>query len=92
VKPTSIEGVYVVGEELAQPPSQTDSQLCEIDNELDSNDSHSGENNIFTNYRMLRIPGENEEEEEEEEEEGGVKYFCPDSGAHFEFDDMCGRL
>lgn len=90
VKPTSQEGVFVVGEEAAQPPSQTDSQLCEIDNELDSNDSHSGENNIFTNYRMLRIPGD--DDEEEEEEEGGVKFMCPETGAHFEFGDMCGRL
>jgi len=91
VKPTSIEGVFVVGEETAQPPSETDSQLCEIDNDLDSNDSHSGENNIFTNYRMLRIPGD-DEDEEEEDEEGGVKFMCPETGAHFEFSDMTGRL
>jgi hypothetical protein len=91
VKPTSIPGVTVVGEDLAQPPSQTDSQLCEIDAELDSNDSHSGDNNIFTNYRMLRIPGD-DESEEEDEEEGGVKFMCPETGAHFEFGDMCGRM
>jgi len=41
---------------------------------------------------MLRIPGDDEDEEEEEDEEGGAKYFCPETGAHFEFDDMCGRL
>ena len=42
---------------------------------------------------MLRIPGDDEDEEDEEEEDqGGVKYMCPDTGAHFEFEDMCGRL
>jgi len=41
---------------------------------------------------MLRIPGDDDEEEEDEDEEGGVKFMCPETGAHFEFSDMTSRL
>lgn len=41
----------------------------------------------------LMYKGANELGEEDEEDPSGVdKYQCPDTGAHFEFIDMLGRL
>lgn len=27
-----------------------------------------------------------------DDDDGGLKYTCPETGAHFEFSDMCSRL
>ena len=38
----------------------------------------------YGNYRAIH-PGNNDEG-------GGLKYSCPDTGAHFEFTDICKRV
>jgi hypothetical protein len=42
------------------------------------------EDDDFGNYRSIH-PGDNDDG-------GGLKYSCPNTGAHFEFTDICSRL